>query len=662
VASVSIDLDAMAALVSAMNTLLATVPDHAAYVDQKLRSVYLSCPGLDRWRGNGSSLWQAEILRDDFRRRLEEARRIADSVPTFPGVARPYIVWIDDDKLAREDAAIASGMAAGYQPGENIPPDLLSLLRAHHGDPEFARQLTSWLTPAEVAALFRSLNITYQDSGGPNRPAGLSRDFRERYAELLDLIGSSLALGASTLPPDRLNAMVAAWSQTITNAPASATPLALAISRGAWPDQFLTGFQNAIDQGEQNFQNSLGGLIDPGQLCHAWVRSGAPTMIDPGRKDQDGQPVEFTDPLYGLLSAAALNPQWLLANYTGGDPVTVTYQTNGATMIAPVNARLATLLRDRGVDDQATVLALMQALSVAAGLQTLDDQPRNALDDLTDILGSIDYDQALHDALPWYQKYSHQILNIIATVTAIAGTVAFFVPGPGWLVTGLGALSTAAIGADLALNLHEGDYRAAIIDGLFLLPVAIGGTVKLIQITLADLQALKAGQMVTRFGTTFTSLEGRLIAVKFDSGLGAHLSDVARLDRNGVVGGHNLANFEQAFRDLGLDPDKAIISKTEIYPGVYNIEYQVPLRRPGGGLTDLWKKAGEPKTVYDPSVISDADMLEYATDAMRRAHPISIRLDPAEGIQYEGWSHGMKFQGWFQDGQFTSVYPVDPWS
>jgi hypothetical protein len=437
----------------------------------------------------------------------------------------------------------------------------------------------------------------------------------------------------------------------------------LVISRGTWPDAFLTGFQNAIDQGEQDYAHSFGGVVDPGRLCQAWERSGAPTMTDPGRQDQDGRPIQFTDPLYGLLSAAALNPQWLLANYTGGDPATVTYQTDGATMIAPVNARLSTLLRDRGINDQATVLALLQALSTAASLQNLQDQPRTAIDDLTDILDSIDYDQALHDALPWYQKYSHQILNTIATVTAIAGTVAVFIPGPGWLVTGLGALSTAAIGADLALNLHEGDYRAAIIDAIFLIPIVVGGVVKLVQITRLQLQALKAGQMVTRFGVTFTSLDGKLVVAKFDPGLGEHLSDVAKLNRNGITGGHNLDNFKKAFSDLGLDPDKAIISKTEIYPGVYNIEYQVPTRQPGGELTGGWKVVyGKPKTVYDPAVISDADMLAYATDAMHHARPISTPLDPAEGIQYEGWSHGMKFKGWFQDGQFTSVYPVDPWS
>ncbi|MDR1077330.1 MAG: CdiA family toxin C-terminal domain-containing protein, partial [Propionibacteriaceae bacterium] len=108
----------------------------------------------------------------------------------------------------------------------------------------------------------------------------------------------------------------------------------------------------------------------------------------------------------------------------------------------------------------------------------------------------------------------------------------------------------------------------------------------------------------------------------------------------------------------GLDPAQAIISKTEIYPGVYNIEYQVPIRRPGGGLTDpiQWKIAGEPKTVYDPSVISDADMLAYATDAMRHAHPVS-----PGSAQYVGWSHGIKFRGWLKNGQFTSIYPVDPW-
>ncbi|MDR1265575.1 MAG: hypothetical protein LBK42_08475, partial [Propionibacteriaceae bacterium] len=166
-ALVSIDLDAMAALVSAMGELIATVPYHAADVDRRLRSVYLSYPGLGRWQGSGASIWQAEDLRDDFRRRLDEAHRIADSLPTFPGAPRDYLVWIDDDKQTREDAAIASGLAAGDHYGQNIPPELLSILRAHQGDPEFARQLTSWLTPAETAALFTDLNNTLQHPDNP---------------------------------------------------------------------------------------------------------------------------------------------------------------------------------------------------------------------------------------------------------------------------------------------------------------------------------------------------------------------------------------------------------------------------------------------------------------------------------------------------------------
>jgi hypothetical protein len=54
-------------------------------------------------------------------------------------------------------------------------------------------------------------------------------------------------------------------------------------------------------------------------------------------------------------------------------------------------------------------------------------------------------------------------------------------------------------------------------------------------------------------------------------------------------------------------------------------------------------------------------------EAMRNGHPV-VSAQPAspaqsgsvENVRYEGVSHGMKFEGWLNNGQFTSVYPVNP--
>jgi hypothetical protein len=154
---------------------------------------------------------------------------------------------------------------------------------------------------------------------------------------------------------------------------------------------------------------------------------------------------------------------------------------------------------------------------------------------------------------------------------------------------------------------------------------------------------------------------------EFSSNLKDHLTTVEGMNREGISGGHNFKNFENYFNELfrgrkigGLEFDlyrNVIISKTEIYPGVYEIMYKVPKLQSGGRLPDkiTWREVDKPKTVYDPAVISDETMLEYAMEAMRNAHPVS------EGSsRYVGIFNNMMFEGWLNNGKFTSIYPVDP--
>jgi hypothetical protein len=601
-------------------------------------------------------------LLDELRRTLglDEASQTAVGAPPAPADPPARATQPDTAQPAVDDAAVAAKLVGGHHDTRSVPRELLDILHSRRDDPEFAQQLASRLTPSETATLLTTLNQAHQD------PAGPPEDFRARHAELLDLLGRTLALGASTLPPVRRNAMTTAWSREITDSPAHATPLSLVVSRGQWPDAFLTGLQNAIDQSERNLQNTP---AEPSPPCQAWARAGAPTMTDPGRKDPEGQPLRTTDPMYGLLSAAALNPRWLLANYTGGHPAHLIRLTTGQTITAtPVNPRLARLVRDRGLADQATALALAQAASLAAALQTIDKEPRTALDELSDILNTADTDtQDHHDTPPRQDELLNQLRD--ATDWAVgAGTAAIFlprygtlppgpaavpIPGPGWLTTGLATLPPGALGLDLILNPQADDYHATIIDGLFLLPVSDGGTVKLIQTTRQQLQALRSGSLTTVADQTIILPGKPPVVAKLDPGLGTRLSQATGATRNGIVGGHNLHHFEQALRDLGLDPAQAITRQTQIRPGVHRIEYQAPRRpdgRPAGpNLPDT------AKIVYDPAVITDADMLAHALNAMRVAHQY-----PPDNPRPTGWAQGIKFCGWIQDGAIASVYPVDP--
>jgi len=127
-----------------------------------------------------------------------------------------------------------------------------------------------------------------------------------------------------------------------------------------------------------------------------------------------------------------------------------------------------------------------------------------------------------------------------------------------------------------------------------------------------------------------------------------------------VKGGHNLSNLKQAFQDRGDDLAKCLTNGSvypgeEIFPGVYRMEYRVPLRNSDGSLM-IPNQLGrvQVKTVYDPAVISDAEMLQWARQAMRDPSP-----HPSDLRRFTGTAeNGLRFEGWLDNGQWISVYPV----
>ena len=100
--------------------------------------------------------------------------------------------------------------------------------------------------------------------------------------------------------------------------------------------------------------------------------------------------------------------------------------------------------------------------------------------DATHPTGKIERDQRLFNDLSWWEKYHHQLLE--ATSFAL-GTAAMIVPGTGWVIGGLLMGCFTAGAADVTLYAMEGDTPDAIISGVFLLPLAIGGTIKLVQLS-----------------------------------------------------------------------------------------------------------------------------------------------------------------------------------
>ncbi|WHY88631.1 EndoU domain-containing protein [Neobacillus novalis] len=144
----------------------------------------------------------------------------------------------------------------------------------------------------------------------------------------------------------------------------------------------------------------------------------------------------------------------------------------------------------------------------------------------------------------------------------------------------------------------------------------------------------------------------------FKPGYEKHLvevEDIVRKKGKGVVGGHNLNNFEKAFKERGWDVDDCIISKRK-HPsidGVYEIEYRLPKQDMAGKtLPGEFKKVTHPKTVYDPNIISDEQILKWGEEAMKKGTVVGRNISGRS-------SNGLKFQGFVDDtGKITNFFPT----
>ncbi|MGE8077364.1 EndoU domain-containing protein [Peribacillus loiseleuriae] len=154
------------------------------------------------------------------------------------------------------------------------------------------------------------------------------------------------------------------------------------------------------------------------------------------------------------------------------------------------------------------------------------------------------------------------------------------------------------------------------------------------------------------------SLTGKLKTTRFKPGYDKHLVKVEGIVRKkgkGVVGGHNLHNFEKAFKEEGWDLKKCIISKRK-HPsieGVYEIEYGLPkLDMKGEVIPGELKKVSHPKTVYDPNIISDEQMIKWGKEAMKKGKIVGREK---VGVS----SNGLKFRGFVDDsGEITNFFPT----
>lgn len=140
--------------------------------------------------------------------------------------------------------------------------------------------------------------------------------------------------------------------------------------------------------------------------------------------------------------------------------------------------------------------------------------------------------------------------------------------------------------------------------------------------------------------------------------------------QTGVSGAHNKSyfqktiteKFEPVFKNEGLDFNiNDCIESTRSHPGVPGVEeikYKLPAMNQNNTINKgVYKKIKMPKTVYDSSVISDEQMLQWGKEALRKAIENNEIIN---GRIVEGVSdNGLKFRGFLDNkGEITNFFPL----
>ncbi|MBD8025678.1 EndoU domain-containing protein [Ureibacillus sp. Re31] len=176
--------------------------------------------------------------------------------------------------------------------------------------------------------------------------------------------------------------------------------------------------------------------------------------------------------------------------------------------------------------------------------------------------------------------------------------------------------------------------------------------------TISDLEVKQLGEYIKDLEKKQVD-KGAGKDITFKSGYDQHLKEVeavVRKKNKGIVGGHNLNEFEKVFIDNGWDIQDCIISrkKHSKIDGIYEIEYGLPaIDREGRIIPGELKKVRTPKTVYDPELISDDQMLKWGEEAMKNGEVVGRKITGTS-------QNGLKFEGYIDEttGEVTNFFPT----
>ena len=140
--------------------------------------------------------------------------------------------------------------------------------------------------------------------------------------------------------------------------------------------------------------------------------------------------------------------------------------------------------------------------------------------------------------------------------------------------------------------------------------------------------------------------------ISFNKNLKNHMKSFDGLaQKTGIKGAHNMKDFEALVDTKGIK----IVKKTETpTKGIYEIEYEIQKLDKAGKPSGEMKAIDVPKTVYDPAVFSDDEMLWLGQIAASDAKKFN-----AEGRKlFESTAGGISFRVYSENGLITNIHPI----
>ena len=333
-AEVSIDIDAMADLVTAVSNARSDITSAAGAMSGNLDSVWLSTASQQAVKYDGEvASWLQEHERD-LNRRLSMARLIASSDPTMSVVSYDDSVLstaTDAEIKTRVDRVVELMKVGEDDYGEMraVDPELLELLSQNALDPYFAQKLAQQVSPQDLDRYLQCINRAAMT------PQYVDQDidsFKKSYDQLLGDLGATLGLASQGTGSLKVSGMTEQWADYIKKAAFGHTGavnrLSLVVGRGLWSADFLTGTYRAIREAEKDYGD-------------IWTVAPPDEAFDPS-PDIKGYYTAM-DPLKGWFQAMQSSPESMRLLFANGP--TTTIEVDGQQV--SVNQELYELMHER---------------------------------------------------------------------------------------------------------------------------------------------------------------------------------------------------------------------------------------------------------------------------------------------------------------------------